>query len=76
MFKIKQQLICGVTLCIQLHLLKPDGSVQQVKLGDPIQDPDAASQINVGVGVWLAAELEDKFSYCLLSQVQAPGYFK
>jgi len=62
----------GTTLL--LHLLKPDGSVQQVKLGDPLQDPDASPQVNVGVGVWLAAELEDKLSYCLISQVQAPGF--
>lgn len=59
---------------IQLHLLKPDGSVQTVKLGDPIQDPDSAPQVHVAVGVWVAAELEDKITgYCLLSGVQAPG---
>ena len=56
-----------------MHLLKPDGSVQQLKLGDPIQDPDAFPQVNIPVGVWAAAELEDKFSYCFLSQIQAPG---
>ena len=44
-------------------------------MGDPLQDPDASPQVNVGVGVWLAAELEDKLSYCLISQVQAPGTF-
>lgn len=58
---------------MQVHLLKPDGNVQQLKLGDPIQDPDAFPQVNIPVGVWVAAELEDKFSYCLLSQIQAPG---
>jgi len=57
-----------------LHLLKPDGGVQQLKLGDSLQDPDAAPQVNIGVGVWLAAELEDKLSYSLVSQVQAPGW--
>lgn len=55
--------------------MKPDGSVQQVKLGDPIQDPDAAPQIVIAVGVWVAAELEDKLSYCLISLVQSPGDF-
>jgi len=62
----------GTTLLV--HLLKPDGNVQQLKLGDPIQDPDAFPQVNIPVGVWVAAELEDKFSYCLLSQIQAPGF--
>jgi len=62
----------GTTLLV--HLLKPDGSVQQLKLGDPIQDPDAFPQVNIPVGVWVAAELEDKFSYCFLSQIQAPGF--
>jgi len=62
----------GTTLLV--HLLKPDGSVQQLKLGDPIQDPDAFPQVNIPVGVWAATELEDKFSYCFLSQIQAPGY--
>nr|SVE93676.1 EOG090X07V0 [Scapholeberis mucronata] len=61
----------GTTLL--LNLLKPDGSVQQVKLGDPIQDPDAAPQVVIAVGVWVAAELEDKLSYCLISVVQAPA---
>ena len=59
-----------------MHLLKPDGSVQQLKLGDPIQDPDAFPQVNIPVGVWAATELEDKFSYCFLSQIQAPGISK
>ena len=59
----------------QLHLLRPDGNVQQIKLGDPIQDPDAAVQVVVGAGVWVAAELEDKLAYCLVSQVQAPGQY-
>jgi predicted cupin superfamily sugar epimerase len=58
-----------------LHLLKPDGSVQQVKLGDPIQDPDASPQVIIAVGSWVAAELEDKLSYCLISVIQAPGTF-
>ncbi|XP_057369194.1 uncharacterized protein LOC130690199 isoform X1 [Daphnia carinata] len=62
----------GTTLL--LHLLKPDGSVQQVKLGDPIQDPDANPQIIIAVGSWVAADLEDKLSYCLISVVQAPGF--
>lgn len=62
----------GTTLL--LHLLKPDGSVQQVKLGDPIQDPDASPQIIIAVGVWVAAEMEDKLSYCLISVIQAPGF--
>lgn len=56
-----------------MHTLKPDGSVQQVKLGDPIQDPDASPQVIIAVGAWVAAELEDKLSYCLISVVQAPG---
>ena len=48
--------------------------MQQVKLGDPIQDPDAAPQVNIAVGVWVAAELEDKITgYCLVSVIQAPG---
>ncbi|EFX90303.1 hypothetical protein DAPPUDRAFT_230092 [Daphnia pulex] len=62
----------GTTLL--LHTLKPDGSVQQVKLGDPIQDPDASPQVIIAVGSWVAAELEDKLSYCLISVVQAPGF--
>ncbi|WP_447921077.1 cupin domain-containing protein [Achromobacter aegrifaciens] len=59
---------------LHIHVLAPDGGYRCLRLGDALEDPDAAFQAMVPAGSWFAAELAEPASYALAGCTVAPGF--
>ena len=58
---------------VEMTLFYPDGSSQQIKLGQDILAGEVV-QFTVPAGIWQGARLEPGGSYALLGTTMAPGF--
>jgi predicted cupin superfamily sugar epimerase len=59
---------------LTLHLIKKDGTVRQVKMGNLSEDASAKFQFTVPANTWFALEVTQKNSYSLVACSVTPGF--
>ncbi len=62
----------GTTLT--LYIIDEKGELTSFKLGNPIENPEAAFQVTIKANQWFAAEVNDKSSYTLVGCTVTPGF--
>lgn len=59
---------------LTLHLIKMDGALQQIKMGNLSADQTAQFQYTVPANTWFALEVTQKNSYSLVACSVTPGF--
>lgn len=66
---------CFVSVIFQIHMIKDNGELSTVTLGDVVRHVDCVGQVVVPHDTWYAAELEEGSQYSLYSAVVMPGTY-
>lgn len=72
-FALGKEKECFVSVIFQIHMIKDNGELSTVTLGDVVRHVDCVGQVVVPHDTLYAAELEDGSQYSLYSAVVMPG---
>lgn len=59
---------------LTLHIIDKNGNLNQVKIGDPLKEPDAVREFRVEHSQWFSASVNDKTSFSYVECEVRPGF--